>query len=139
MKKQTNFSLIIGCGRLGASFANMLSDQNENVLVLDCDANSFRKLSVSFGGLTMTGDARDIDVLEKAEIEKATAVIVVTDNDNTNIMIAQLAKELFKKKRVITRLNNPEKECVYEHSGIETLSPVALSIKEICKFVGGIE
>jgi len=134
-KKSNSLTIIAGCGRLGASFANTLSDQEENVLVIDRDKDSFRKLSPSFGGLTLAGDATDIDVLHEAQIEKASVVIAVTDNDNTNIMIAQMAKELFKKERVIARLNDPDKECVYYNSGIDTICPVVLSIKEISKLI----
>ncbi len=134
-EKSSNYSIIIGCGRLGASLANTLSDREENVLVIDRDKDSFRKLSPSFGGLTLTGDATDIDVLHAAQIENATVVISVTDNDNTNIMVSQMAKELFKKEHVIARLYDPEKGCVYGESGIDTICPVLLSINEISKLL----
>ncbi|MDF2520377.1 MAG: TrkA-N domain protein [Clostridia bacterium] len=130
-KKSDDYIVIIGCGRLGASLANTLSEQDGNVLVIDNDKDSFRKLSPSFGGLTLTGDATDADVLQEAQIEKATVVISVTNNDNTNIMIAQMAKELFKKERVIARLYDPELECVCQEFGIDTICPAVLSIKRI--------
>ena len=123
--KNTDYTVIIGCGRLGASLAGTLSEEGGNVLVTDRDNNSFRKLPPSFGGLTLTGDATDINVLRDAQIEKATAIVVVTNNDNTNIMIAQMAKELFKKERVIARLYDPEREYVYREFGIDT----------ICRFI----
>lgn len=134
-KKENSLTIIAGCGRLGASFANTLSDQEENVLVIDRNKDSFRKLSPSFGGFTLIGDATDFDVLQEAQIDKATVVIAVTDNDNTNIMVAQMAKELFEKKWVIARLNDPDKECVCYNTGIDTICPVALSIKEIEKLI----
>jgi trk system potassium uptake protein TrkA len=126
-----DYTIIIGCGRLGASLANILSENKGQVLIIDRNKEAFRKLSPSYEGLTLTGEATDMDVLKDAEIEKATAVIVVTDNDDTNIMISQMVKTLFKKKCVISRLYDPEKECVYSGSGIKTICPVFLSIKEI--------
>lgn len=134
-KKSDDYTIIIGCGRLGASLANELSDKDGNVLIIDRNKGSFRKLSPSFGGLTLTGDATDIDVLHEAQIEKATVVISVTDNDNTNIMVAQMAKGLFKKERVIVRLYDPERECVYSELDIDTICPVVLSIKEVSKLL----
>ncbi|OYP11715.1 potassium transporter TrkA, partial [Lachnotalea glycerini] len=73
--------LIIGCGRLGASIANALSNRNRNVTIVDINKDSFRKLSPSFSGLSMEGDATDIKVLKEAEIIKADVLIAVTDND----------------------------------------------------------
>jgi trk system potassium uptake protein TrkA len=138
-KKIDGCIIIAGCGRLGANLANTLSDSGRNVIIIDKDPDSFRKLSPSFGGIAMTGDATEMHVLNEAEIEKAVAVISVTNNDNTNIMVAQLAKELFNIGEVIARLYDPERECVYHEFGIETICPAVLSEKEIDKLLGILE
>lgn len=138
-KKLNGYTIIIGCGRLGASLASNLSDQGKDVLVIDRDKNSFRKLSQSFGGITLTGDATDIDVLSESQIERAAVIISVTDNDNTNIMVAQMAKELFKKECIIARLYDPELKCVCNEFGIDTVCPASLSIKEINKLLHNVE
>ena len=135
LKRDTAYTVVIGCGKLGANIANTLSDAGENVLVLDRDKETFRKLSPSFGGLAVTGDGMDLDTLQGAEIEKADVVVVVTNNDNVNIMAAQIAREVFKVKRVIARLYDPERECVYRDFGIATICPAVLSAKEIEKFL----
>lgn len=132
-----NYTIIVGCGRLGSSLANALSDEDGNVLIVDRDKDSFRKLSPSYGGLTLTGDATDIDVLREAQPESATAIVVVTNSDNVNIMIAQMARELFKSQRVIVRLYDPERECVYRELGIATVCPAVLSEKETRKLLAG--
>lgn len=138
--KKANYTVIIGCGRLGSSLANVLSNKGGNVLVIDRNKDSFGKLAPSYnlGLSTLIGDATDIDVLHEA-VEKATAVIVATDNDNTNIMIAQIAKELLKKERVIAKLNDPERECVYREFGIDMISPAVLFAKEICNWLNGTQ
>lgn len=125
------YTVIIGCGRLGANLANTLSDKGENVLIADCNKESFRKLSSSFGGLTLLGDATDLDLLTEAQVHKADAIVIVTDNDNVNIMVAQIAKELYHVPRVIARLYNPDCECVYREFGIDTICPAILSANEI--------
>jgi len=132
-KKKQNYVIIVGCGRLGASLANSLSDNGGNVLIIDLDKDSVRKLSPSYGGLTLIGDATDIDVLREAGIEKATVVVAVTNDDNTNIMVAQMAKELFNIQQVISRLYDPDRECVYREFDISTICPAILSAKEISK------
>jgi trk system potassium uptake protein TrkA len=126
-----NHVLIIGCGRLGSSIANTLSNRNKNVTIVDISKDSFRKLSPSFGGLSLEGNATEIEVLNEADIKKADVVIAVTDNDNVNILIAQMAKNLFDKKEVIARLYDPEKECVYKEDDIHTIFPALLSASEV--------
>lgn len=125
------YTLIIGSGRLGASLANDLSEQGGNVIVVDRDKSSFRKLSPSFGGLTVTGDATNLNILNEAQIKKAKTVIVVTNDDNVNIMISQMAKELFGKQHVISRLYDPDRQSVYEGFDIDLIYPAILSVNEI--------
>jgi trk system potassium uptake protein TrkA len=135
LSKQDEYTVIAGCGRLGANLANKLSEEGESVTIIDRNKDSFRKLSPSYSGISLTGDATDLGVLRDADIERASAVISVTNYDNTNIMIAQLAKRLFGIGRVIARLYDPEREFVYRELGIDTISPAVLSIQEIDKLL----
>ena len=134
-KRKAPYTVIIGCGRLGADLANTLSEQGENVLILDKEKDSFRKLSSSFGGLSVEGDGTGLDTLKAADVRRADTVIAVTNNDNVNIMIAQIAKECFSVKKVICRLFDPERECVYQEFGIDTICPAVLSANEIDKIL----
>ena len=127
--------LIIGCGRLGASIANTFSDKNMSVTIIDIQNDSFRKLSPSFLGLLMEGDGMDMDILEEANIRKADVVIVVTDNDNINILVSQIAKNIFEVEEVIIRLYDHEKECVCRDSNINTIFPALLSSSEVDKIL----
>lgn len=139
MSKQDEYTIIAGCGRLGANLANKLSEEGESVTIIDKDRDAFRKLSPSYSGIALTGDATDIGVLRDADIQNATAVVSVTNYDNTNIMVAQLAKKMFGIGRVIARLYDTERECVYQELGINTISPAVLSIKEIDKLLDNEE
>ena len=134
-KQADDYIIIIGCGRLGANLANTLSNNNGNVLIMDSTKDAFRRLSSDFGGLAVVGDAVDLDALKSAQIEKADAVIAVTNDDNTNIMVAQLARDMFHVKRVIARMYDPERESVYQELGIDTICPAILSAKEVDKLL----
>ena len=133
--KKQGYTIIVGCGRLGANLANALSDENDNILIMDTSKESFRRLSSNFGGLQVVADGTDFDALEEAKISKASAVIAVTNNDNTNIMVAQIARYIYNVDRVIARLYDPEREFVYKEFGIDTICPAALSAKEIDKLL----
>ncbi|MDO4482513.1 MAG: NAD-binding protein [Bacillota bacterium] len=134
-KKNDKYTVIIGCGRLGASLANTMSEGDGDVTIMDIDKNSFRKLSSSYGGLVVKGDGMDFADLEEAQVDKADVVVAVTNNDNVNIMIAQIAREVYKVKRVIARLYDPERECVYHEFGIDTICPAVLSANQIDKMI----
>lgn len=134
-KKKSPYTIIIGCGRLGANLANTLSNEGENVLIMDENQKAFRRLAPNFGGLSVVANGTDLDKLREAKIENASAVVAVTNDDNTNIMVAQITRELFGVERVIARLYDPESEEVYRKLGISTICPAVLSAKEIDKLL----
>ncbi|MDR1705372.1 MAG: TrkA family potassium uptake protein [Clostridiales bacterium] len=133
--KADDYTIIAGCGRLGANLANRLSEEGLGVIIIDLTADAFRKLSPSYSGLTLVGDATYINVLCEAGIERASAVVTVTNYDNTNILVAQIAKKMFGIEHVIARLYDPEREFVYRDFKIDTISPAVLSMKEIDKLM----
>ena len=134
-KNKNSYTVIIGCGRLGANLANTLSNEGADVLIMDESKASFWRLAPNFGGLSIVGAGTDLDKLREAKIEQATAVIAVTNDDNANIMIAQIARELFHVEQVIARLYDPECEIIYQKLGIKTICPAVLSAKEIDKLL----
>lgn len=123
--------IVIGCGKVGAKFAKVLSDEGNDIVIVDNDANSFKNLGQSFRGITVTGVPIDQDVLKQAGIETADALTAVTPDDNVNIMVCQVAKEIFKVPRVIARIYNPAREHVFHHFGIETICPTDLTVEVI--------
>lgn len=116
-------AVIIGCGRLGASIAATLSDNGGQVSIVDNQNDSFRRLPQSFEGLKTAGNATDIRVLKNLQIDEQTTVFCMTNNDNTNILIAQMCKLMFNAGRVIARLNDIEKSCLFNGQGIEAVCP----------------
>ncbi|MGN1021230.1 MAG: potassium channel family protein, partial [Aristaeellaceae bacterium] len=107
-----------------------------SVMMVDRDERAFRKLGAAYGGLTLAGDATDIAVLRSAEIERADTVVSVTNDDNTNIMVAQIARNVYHIPNVICRLYDPEREIVYKEFGIDTICPTVLSTREIDRLLG---
>lgn len=138
-REQSESIVILGCGRLGGSLAASLSEKGSIVTVIDRSKDSFRKLSPSFGGLSIVGNVTDVEVLAEAEINDKTTVICVTNNGNTNIMAAQMAKVLFSAKRVVARLYDPEKACVYEDQGVETICPASLLLEAIDSLMDSVQ
>ena len=122
--KQTKKTIVImGCGRVGGKLAAMFDAAGHRVTVLDLDAYSFRRLPSTFSGTALIGNGTDEDMLRKAGIESADAFIALTQGDNRNVMAAQIAKHIFNVPRVICRIYDPLRKDIYEHLGLESISP----------------
>lgn len=120
------YIIIVGCGRVGSELANLLQNEGHDVVIIDKDPNSFRRLGSTFNGVTLTGSGFDIELLKEAGIEKADAFCVVTNGDNTNIMAAQVAKKIFKVPKVIARVYDPKRAHIYKHLGLDVISGTVL-------------
>jgi trk system potassium uptake protein TrkA len=138
-KNNDDYIIIVGCGRLGSHLANLLSKARKSVVVIDINEKAFKRLSDEFSGFTIEADAIEIDTLIKAKIEKANVVAATTNDDNTNIMIAQIAKTIYGVPMVIARLFDPTREKVYEELGIKTICPTTLSAMEFEAIILGKE
>ncbi len=129
-KDDLEYVIIAGCSRFGANIANVLSLSGKDVIIIDLDEDSFRKLSQDYSGFKLIGDATDIDVLINAGINKATMLVAATNDDDVNIMISQISKVIFNTKKVISRLYDDDKEVVYKDFNITLLRPTSLTINE---------
>ena len=118
--------IIVGCGRVGSELASLMSAEGHNVNVIDRNEDSFKRLGRSFNGLTTSGSAIDLDVLLKAGIKNADAFVVVTNGDNTNIMVSQIAKKIFNVPNVVARLYDPKRAEIYRRLGLDILSGTTL-------------
>lgn len=136
MTINSQYIIIVGCGRLGAYLANDLSRSKDNsIVVIDKKTEAFDRLAPSFSGFRMEADALEADVLVQAKINKADVVVTTTNHDNVNIMVAQMAKRIFNVKKVVARLTDPNKEKIYQELGIDTISPTALSADEFSRII----
>jgi trk system potassium uptake protein TrkA len=125
--------VILGCGRVGAYLARVLVAEGQQVTVIDRNAEAFHRLGSDFTGNLVVGTGIDEDVLRRAGIEQAEAFVAVTNGDNTNVMAAQVAREIFGVPRVICRIYDPLREEIYRSLGLETICPTlwgATRIKE---------
>ncbi len=120
--------LIIGCRRAGSSLANRLDQLGHDVSVVDADPETFEFLDSAFTGFTLAGNPIDQETLRAAGIEGCDAAAAVTPDDNTNIMAAQLAAEIFHVPKVIARVTDPDRETIYSRMGMITVCPTNLSV-----------
>jgi trk system potassium uptake protein len=123
--------VIVGCGRVGSYLARMLANEGHQVTIIDNHTLAFERLGDDFPGETLLGTGIDEDVLRRAGIEQADAFVATTNGDNTNIMAAQVAKEIFHVPRVICRIYDPLREEVFRGLGLTTFSPTVVGATSI--------
>ncbi|NLF96863.1 MAG: TrkA family potassium uptake protein [Candidatus Riflebacteria bacterium] len=124
-KMNNRYIVIVGSGRLGSHLANKLSKCGNSVVIIDRDESNFGKLSPEFSGFRIEGDATQINVLQSAKLGQADILIATAHEDNTNMMIAQVAKKVFGVTKVIARVFDPKHEEVLLKLGIEVICPTA--------------
>ncbi len=108
--------LIVGCGRVGRKLACILQRLGHDISVLDenaADTALLQEMEPPFTGMTLTGVPIDTDVLRSAGIEACDAVAAVTHDDSINLMVAQIAREIFEVPHVIARVDEPSHKDVY--------------------------
>jgi len=124
-------ALVIGCGRVGSAVATQLHDSGWEVTVLDENEDALGRLGETWTGGFVVGHGMDLKVLREAGIEEADAVVVTTDGDNTNIVIAQAAQKHFQVPTVIVRILDPARAQFYATKGLRIVCPTSSAIETL--------
>jgi trk system potassium uptake protein TrkA len=125
--------VIMGCGRVGSTLARALEDRGHTVAVIDSNPDAFRRLGPGFSGEKITGFGFDQQVLEAAEITRAGAFAAVSSGDNSNIISARVAREMFGIDNVVARIYDPGRAEVYQRLGIPTVATVRWTADQILR------
>jgi trk system potassium uptake protein TrkA len=127
--------VIAGCGRVGALLATRLSAAGHDVAVIDKDPHAFERLGKMFRGKTARGMVFDKDALEAVGADRADAFVAVTSGDNSNIVAASIARDIYRVPRVVARIFDPRRADIYRRLGITTVSSVSWAANEIASLV----
>lgn len=122
--------IVVGCGRVGAELALELVEAGHDVALVDKDARAFRRLPASWGGRNIVGFGFDRDTLEEADVAQAGALAAVTSGDNSNILTARIAREVYSIPQVVARIYDPRRALVYQRLGIPTVATVTWTVDQ---------
>ncbi len=123
----------MGCGRVGSTLALYLEERDHTVSIIDASPESFRRLGPKFSGDKITGYGFDREVLKNAGIEEAGAFASVSSGDNSNIIAARVAREMFGVDNVVARIYDPRRAEVYQRLGIATVATVRWTADQILR------
>lgn len=108
------YTIIVGGGQVGAYLASLLLAEKHQIMVIENNIDKITTLKQSIPAETVIqGSGSNPSVLEAAGIYKANVVAAVTGSDESNLVVASLARLEFRVPRVIARVNNPKNAWLY--------------------------
>ena len=123
-----SITIIMGCGRLGASIAHSLMQLGHRVYIMDTEASNFDRLRtepVQSGAITpIIGDGTIYADLLKTPVRDAGVFIAVSGRDTQNALAAQIAKHIFEVPTVICRMNDPDRQAMFQELGLKAISGI---------------
>jgi len=99
--------IIVGAGEVGYHLAERLSQENQDVVVVDVDPDRAGRASELLDVMTVVGNGASIPVLEEAGIREARILLAVTSQDEVNL-ISCLAATRLGVNYTIARISNPD-------------------------------
>ena len=113
------YIIIVGGGDLGYYLAQILLNEEHDVVIIEKNEERCEKLAGELDLVVTKGDGTETKTLKKAGIKEADALVALTGQDETNMVISLLAKELGA-KNVATRIGKIEyDESVLKKLGID--------------------
>ena len=100
--------IICGAGKVGFSISKQLSSQGHSVTVIDQSPDDIKKINDAQDVKGIVGRASSPSVLENAGAENTDMIIAVTRNDETNMVVCQLASSLFNISKKIARIRTKD-------------------------------
>jgi len=103
------YVIIVGGGKVGTYLTSLLLAEGYRVKVLEARRDELPRLQQDLPTeVVVLGNGTDPNVLEGVGIRQANVIAAVTGDDETNLVIASLARFEFNVPRVIGRVNNPK-------------------------------
>jgi trk system potassium uptake protein TrkA len=101
--------IIVGGGKVGTSLALLLLEKRYNVKVIEAAREKISRLQQDLpADVVALGNGTDPVVLEAAGILGVDVVAATTGQDETNLVVTNLARFVFNVPRVVARVNNPK-------------------------------
>jgi trk system potassium uptake protein TrkA len=127
--------VVIGCGRVGSAVARDLAEDGWDVTAVDEQEEALTRLGTRWAGGFVVGHGMDAEILQKAGVPEADAVVVATNGDNTNLVIAQVVEKRWAVPCVVVRVLDPARAQFYAARGMRTICPTQTAIAALSEAV----
>jgi trk system potassium uptake protein TrkA len=123
--------IVVGCGRVGSELAFRLFQSGHQVVVVDSNNASFKRLHPDFRGRTLEGEALSEKVLERAGITEADGLAAVTNLDALNAVVAHTAQTVYNVPNVVARNYDPQLRPMIEAFGVHMVSSTSWGAQRV--------
>jgi trk system potassium uptake protein TrkA len=127
--------IVIGSGRVGSATAKKLQGEGWDVTVVDEKEEALTRLGANWSGGFVVGHGMDSEILRRAGVADADAVVVATNGDNTNLVIGQVVKKRYGIDCVVVRILDPARAEFYAARGMHTVCPTQTAIAALTEAV----
>lgn len=132
-------AVIIGAGKLGHRLADALNKRSIDIILVDHNEKVIERVNDHLDVMTVLGNGTDLELLKSLDLMHQDLVILTTSSDETNILIATMAKKLGC-DRTVARLRNPEytsqTDFFKNELGIDyIINPDLLTASEIVRYL----
>jgi trk system potassium uptake protein TrkA len=110
----------VGGGIVGLAVAQGLEHAGWRVRIVESSRVRCEEISVQLKGRVLHGDGSDIDLLESEGVSDDPVLVAVTSNDEKNLLVSLLAKQLGV-RRIVTRADHHANERLFERVGIDSV------------------
>jgi trk system potassium uptake protein TrkA len=123
--------IIVGAGDIGQALVNVLASKGHEVTLIESNKEIAEKSAENSDALVLQGEPTNMRVLKDAKIEKADAIISLTKDDKSNLMVSEIAKSM-EIPKIIARVSDPENEELFTKLGVDDIIPiVSLALRKI--------
>ncbi|PYT09486.1 MAG: portal protein [Acidobacteria bacterium] len=131
------YVIVVGGGKVGYNLTRHLLAEGREVVLIEKNRARARELQADLGEAITAGDGVRVNVMREAGANRADVVAAVTGDDETNLVVCQVAKTVFLKPRTIARVSDPRNESVFGALGVDlTVSSTRIIDAMIEKQVG---
>ena len=113
--------VIVGAGKIGRALAQWLGSFGHEVALLDKDSSKCASVDEVLGSISIVGDATDSEAQVRAGVGRADVLVSTTERDDVNLVVCQLAKELFNVKNTISVVNLSEHSTLFTRLGVDVI------------------
>jgi len=123
--------MIVGGGEIGSGLTKSLSEKKQDIVLIERDEDLCKALADELNATVIHGDATEPDVLEEAGVKEADVLVVVTGEDEINLLVCLVAKEL-SNAAIITRATKEEYKKIFLKIGVSNVvSPETSTVEEL--------
>ena len=123
--------VVIGCGRVGSAVARDMAEDGWEVTAVDEQEEALARLGARWAGGFIIGHGMDAEILRRAGVPDADAVVVATSGDNTNLVIGQVVEKRWDVPCVVVRILDPARADFYAARGMRTVCPTQTAISAL--------